>query len=337
MSSEDYYKTLGLEKTATDKQIHTSYRKLAMKYHPDKNTTNNNKAYAEEMFKKINEANEILSDPDKRKIYDSSFPSLNNFPNSRTSRFASHRNTTPYTTPHAFAQTFAQTFVRPNGFDRSVQFDGDMFTHLFGKNIQTQFTECFNTSQPHYKSHHYNNTTQSSRGDGTDSVKVQSSNFENTLNVLNNGSRVILHSLSTETYNDLSGNIISYDGIKKRYNVKIKSDTIMSVKHSNLYNIVDCYIIDDASNDIQGEIGQILGRDISTGKLRVYIANVLYCLDDVMIRYLPGMQLKIINLKSRTELNDTICIVKKYDITTERYIVEIQSTILSLKYSNLTI
>ena len=62
MASKDYYKDLGLEKGASDDQIKRAYRKLAMKYHPDKNQGNKE---AEEKFKQINEAYQVLSDPEK--------------------------------------------------------------------------------------------------------------------------------------------------------------------------------------------------------------------------------------------------------------------------------
>jgi len=68
MEFRDYYKILGVEKTATQDEIKKAYRKLAMKHHPDRNP--NNKS-AEEKFKEITEANEVLSDPEKRKKYDS--------------------------------------------------------------------------------------------------------------------------------------------------------------------------------------------------------------------------------------------------------------------------
>ena len=67
MSFIDYYKVLGVSKTATDKEIKSAYRKLARKYHPD---VNPNDKKAEEMFKKVSEANEVLSDPENRKKYD---------------------------------------------------------------------------------------------------------------------------------------------------------------------------------------------------------------------------------------------------------------------------
>jgi curved DNA-binding protein len=67
MAFIDYYKILGISKTATEKDIKTAYRKLARKFHPDLNPDNKD---AELKFKEINEANEVLSDPENRKKYD---------------------------------------------------------------------------------------------------------------------------------------------------------------------------------------------------------------------------------------------------------------------------
>jgi len=64
---KDYYKTLGVEKTADAKAIKQAYRRLARKYHPDQNQ---GKPAAAERFKEINEAHEVLSDPEKRRRYD---------------------------------------------------------------------------------------------------------------------------------------------------------------------------------------------------------------------------------------------------------------------------
>jgi len=63
----DYYKTLGISKTATPQEIKSAYRKLARKYHPDLNPNDKD---AKLHFQQINEANEVLSDPVKRKKYD---------------------------------------------------------------------------------------------------------------------------------------------------------------------------------------------------------------------------------------------------------------------------
>lgn len=67
MSKRDYYEVLGADKNADEAQLKSAYRKLAMKYHPDRNPDNDE---AEGKFKEINEAYEILSDREKRSLYD---------------------------------------------------------------------------------------------------------------------------------------------------------------------------------------------------------------------------------------------------------------------------
>src|SRR5262249_20077354 len=66
-ATKDYYGTLGIKKTASAEDIRKAFRKLARKYHPDVNPGDKS---AEEKFKQISEANDVLSDPKKRKVYD---------------------------------------------------------------------------------------------------------------------------------------------------------------------------------------------------------------------------------------------------------------------------
>jgi len=67
MEYKDYYKILGVDRSANENEIRRAYRKLALKYHPDRNPHDSS---AEEKFKEINEANQVLSDPQKRARYD---------------------------------------------------------------------------------------------------------------------------------------------------------------------------------------------------------------------------------------------------------------------------
>ena len=72
MSNKDYYKILGVEKTSTEDEIRSAYRKLAMKWHPDRNPDNLEEA--KNKFAEINEAYETLSNPEKRQQYDNPSP-----------------------------------------------------------------------------------------------------------------------------------------------------------------------------------------------------------------------------------------------------------------------
>ena len=124
---KDYYEILGVSRNATEKEIKSAFRKLARKYHPDTNRENKD---AEEKFKGINEAYEVLGDTDKRKRYDT-----------LGSGFASGSDFTP-----------------PPGFDFKFDFDNgfsqqktdtnfsDFFEMLFGEAFKTRgspFQETF--------------------------------------------------------------------------------------------------------------------------------------------------------------------------------------------------
>src|SRR5438128_1852349 len=110
---KDYYETLGVPRTATQEEIKAAYRKLARKYHPDVNKASD----AEEKFKEVNEANEVLGDPEKRSKYD---------------RLGSAWQTgEEFTPPHGWTYSAGQGVGGPNFSDFS-----DFFESIFGGNVR---------------------------------------------------------------------------------------------------------------------------------------------------------------------------------------------------------
>ncbi len=120
MEFKDYYQTLGVEKTATADEVKKAYRKMARKYHPDVSK----EANAEVHMKEVNEANEVLSDPEKRAAYD---------------QLASR-------------QKNGQAFQAPPNWDAGFEYSGkgqsgasaaefsDFFAHMFGQSARAQQT-----------------------------------------------------------------------------------------------------------------------------------------------------------------------------------------------------
>jgi curved DNA-binding protein len=105
---KDYYATLGVSKTATPEEIKRAYRKLARKYHPDLNPDNQD---AEVKFKDLNEANEVLSDPEKRQKYD------------RFGQYWNQAGQSSAASPRPESRTATEDFDRYGDFDQYADFD----------------------------------------------------------------------------------------------------------------------------------------------------------------------------------------------------------------------
>jgi DnaJ-class molecular chaperone len=115
MDYKDYYKVLGVAREATNDEVKKAFRKLARKYHPDVNPGDKK---AEEKFKEINEAYEVLSDPDKRKKYDTLGPNWQD-------QFGPQFNRRAYSTGGTY-RTSPMDFEAGSGFS-------DFFEALFGR------------------------------------------------------------------------------------------------------------------------------------------------------------------------------------------------------------
>lgn len=123
MEYKDYYKILGVDKKASQEEIKKAYRKLAVKYHPDKNS--DNKA-AEEKFKQVNEANDVLSDPEKRKKYDQLGENWRQYENAGTGFGGRRRSGGGRTGSYTFDEDYGDMFGGGgSGFS-------DFFEQFFG-------------------------------------------------------------------------------------------------------------------------------------------------------------------------------------------------------------
>ena len=129
----DYYKILGIYKNATQKDIKSAYRKLARKYHPDLNPDNKD---AKKNFQQINEANEVLSDAEKRKKYDQYGKDWkhadefnNQKQNQQQSATSDRQGNSGFTNEGEFSDFFESLFggTRGTGRSRQVKYRGEDF------------------------------------------------------------------------------------------------------------------------------------------------------------------------------------------------------------------
>ncbi|RZJ83837.1 MAG: J domain-containing protein [Massilia sp.] len=147
MAFIDYYQTLGIEKGATEEAIKKAYRKLARKYHPDLNP---NDKEANAKFQQINEANEVLSDPEKRKKYDQygeDWKHADQFEQARQSQQRSNpggqRASGEAFSGGDFSEFFESFFGEQPRSGRQAQFRGQDYT----AELQVSLREAYQTHQ----------------------------------------------------------------------------------------------------------------------------------------------------------------------------------------------
>lgn len=138
MEFRDYYQILGLERSAAQDEIKRAYRKLARKYHPDVSKEDD----AEECFKEVSEAYEVLKDPEKRAAYDqlgSSWDSGQDFkpPPDWDQGFEFHGGGYTQADPEAFSDFFESLFGR-GGFSRGGFNEGGRQFHAHGENTHAR-------------------------------------------------------------------------------------------------------------------------------------------------------------------------------------------------------
>lgn len=139
----DYYKTLGIEKNASAEQIKKAYRKLARKLHPDLNP---NDKEAHKKFQQINEANEVLSDPEKRKKYDrygKDWQHAEQFEQQRQSRPRSQNAGQQHFSDEADFSSFFESLFGNAGRSSQTKFRGQDYA----AELQLQLADIMKTQQ----------------------------------------------------------------------------------------------------------------------------------------------------------------------------------------------
>jgi len=268
MEFKDYYKTLGVEKTATPDEIKKAYRKLARKYHPDTNKEKN----AEEMFKDISEAYEVLGDAEKKKKYDNLGNSYSRFKTTggRTSDFQwNDWFADNFQKNQGSAGSHSQNFYdnwsgNNNDFYNNKKTGGgtvgdffnsgggvsDFFERIFGANSTK--TKRGNTQKSKAKTTHINQPTVKPEK-GKDYQKEITLSLEDAYNGVKrgfivNGQRIevkfkagiedgFLQKISERGYPSSDENGKAGDLIIK---VKIAEDIKVERKKNDLYTSVDC-------------------------------------------------------------------------------------------------
>lgn len=286
INNDDYYKVLGISKSATEKEIKKAYRYLAMKYHPDKNR--DNPKVAEEKFKKVNEAYSILSDKEKRQNYD---------------RFGKeginqHNGMSQDQAEHVFRTFFRGT----NPFHDFLGGQGDFMNSstIFINPLENRFSRDFLIHPNQYMS---------SRP-----------------NIIKKGTNVIVKNLiSNKNMNGKLGIIKNYSSTKNRYLVEIQNGTNIFLKIKNIQQIVEVSITNlQQKTYLNNQRGRIIGFNYSSGRYKVVINDNIIAIEPNKVILNNGTCVKIVNIKKKSWLNGQWGTIKSFDKFAFRYLVEMR-------------
>ena len=239
-NQKDLYKILGVKNDASKDQIKKAYRKLAMKWHPDKNQSN--KKTAEEKFKQISVAYETLSDDEKRKNYNlchihpQMSPGMNPFSHS-SGHFSPGMNSYTFTSNQRFpSSTNSGTNKKSFIFNNNNKFDiNELLNSFTGNNTKTEIFIRNIKSQP--------------KLNGQSAFIREHCRFNNRYRVrTNSGSelflkeeciipkleRVKIHNIRKSYLNGKTGDIVGWTQESERFHLKLITGEVISIKGDNL-------------------------------------------------------------------------------------------------------
>jgi len=307
--SDNYYRVLGVSKDVSQEELKKVYRKLAFKWHPDKNI--DNIELAENNFKNISEAYEVLSEPQKRRIYD---------------------------------QVGKDGLKNTGGVAR---YDFGNAQNLFKQffNNSDIFENIINTK---HKSKFVSNIEKEIGLDIDDLLfgKIRKKRRKNNVYLiktfLENKTEVIIDGLIHKSYlNGETGKIVSYNSDKHRYTLNIKNDVIdenVSIGESNIiqkiYNIKLKNIIKNP--ELNDKIGNIIGWDAYKRRIQVKLDDCVANVKINNILYPINTLVYIKNLENNVYYNNKLGKVVSY--SDSKYILNLYNNMnVRIHSDNITI
>ena len=308
LRSDCYYKNLGLAKGASDQEIKSAYRRLALKYHPDKNK--DNPEQASENFKKVSEAYDCLSDKNKREIYDT-YGKRGLEGGCGGGGFGGAHFVDPN---DIFRQFFGAHGGFGDDFGGGFQFnmDGDPFGGFGGNPRMRQ-------------------------------RKPQPPKYPTGVHIIPKGTHVSVQGLnSSPQYNGMEGELAGYDAQKDRYRVSFGDDeTSISIKAVNFTQLVKNVRIRgiESRPQLNGCMGEIIGMNSDRYHVRLAGAQSAVVAVGLSNLQLPAeTRVHIHSLSGAPQYNGQTGKVLQFIEADNRYLIEIQGyKQLKLKTDNISI
>ena len=303
-NNDDYYNILGVSKNATDSEIKKAYKKLAIKYHPDKNPDNKE---AEEKFKVISDAYSVLSDKDKREKYD-------RFGKDGLNINGSNMRGNPN-------DIFNSFFQGQDPFGNGFPFGG----RFPGNNVKTTV--------------HGNGVTFTSFSNMGPRRPRQPPQYPDNVSILKKNMKVmivrIINEKKRDEINENIGIITNYDVNKKRYLVKLEKGKQILLKHENLLQLINVTIINLSDIKLNNSSGRIIGLCEDLDRYKINLNGKIIALKQNNFIVENNTCVELINLNT-DGYNGKRGRIKSFDYNSERYEVLLnQDQIIKIKLENI--
>jgi len=322
--SNDFYKVLGVSKTATQKQIKKAYRKLAMKYHPDRNKENG----AADKFKKIASAYECLSDPQKRKQYDlcGGMPGAGGMPGGMPQGMPFNMN--------MGGMPGGVRFVNMNGAQGMGGMAGmeSMLASIFGG-----MTGMGGTGSSPFGGGGMAGSPFFSGGEQWGTPFGRAASRKRNMG-LKRGTTVVIGGLkSSGGYNGRQARVVRFSPEQERYTVQLQDGATISVRRANLQQQVEGININGlkSRSDLNGTRGRVVGYNDTDQRYVVQTKSQNARLKRENVILPPGTSVLIEGLQKAPKWNDKEGKLGQYDRESGRYIVDMGTQKLRLRPCNI--